>query len=172
MAIDELDDVGIADIKNPKTVRKWNCSFRLKETFHVSFNRKQSIPKVFDFFPQALIDFKKFCDEKVKTGKLSTESTQVELKNIILPNSYDCYINNIDLNERDNVPSYVELLRSLDISNICYSTVYLWLKNLGYEYDENKRCYYTDGHEREDVILDREERFLGDYFNLEQRSYW
>ena len=43
-------------------------------------------------------------------------------------------------------------------------------KNLGYHYDKNKLCYYTNDHKREDVILDREERFLGDYFKLEQRK--
>jgi hypothetical protein len=35
---------------------------------------------------------------------------------------------------------------------------------MGYKYDENRRCYYTDGHEREDVVKDRNKRFLVEYF--------
>ena len=40
---------------------------------------------------------------------------------------------------------------------------------LGYKYEENKRSYYTDGHEREDLIQDRNEIFLVGYFAAECR---
>ena len=40
-----------------------------------------------------------------------------------------------------------------------------------YKYDENRRCYYTDGHEREDVVKDRNKCFLVEYFKLEQRAH-
>jgi hypothetical protein len=39
------------------------------------------------------------------------------------------------------------------------------------KYDENRRCYYTDGHEREDVVKDRNKRFLVEYFKLERRAH-
>ena len=41
------------------------------------------------------------------------------------------------------------------------------LKKLGYVYDENKRCYYTDGYERADVVKDRDEQYLDSYFTIE-----
>ena len=69
------------------------------------------------------------------------------------------------------MPSYSKLLETLNISTISFSTVFCWLKQLGYRYDENKRCYYTNGHGRNDVIQDREDRFLGDYFHLERKCH-
>ena len=42
---------------------------------------------------------------------------------------------------------------------------------LGYVYSETKKTYYTDGHEREDVIKNRDYRFLEAYFEYEQRCH-
>ena len=42
---------------------------------------------------------------------------------------------------------------------------------LGYKYDETKKCYYTDGHERPDVVADRNNRFLVEYFRLEKCAH-
>ncbi len=38
-------------------------------------------------------------------------------------------------------------------------------------YDKNAKIYYTDGHEREDVKKDRNECFLGYYYNYKLRCY-
>ena len=40
-----------------------------------------------------------------------------------------------------------------------------------YSYDEIKCTYYTDGHERHDVVEDRNNRFLHEYFNHEIRCH-
>ena len=42
---------------------------------------------------------------------------------------------------------------------------------LGLRYSFNKKTYYTDGHEREDVVDDRNNRFLEEYFDLELKTY-
>ncbi len=42
---------------------------------------------------------------------------------------------------------------------------------MGYKYDEDRLCYYTDGHEREDVVDDRNKRFLLQYFKLERWAH-
>ena len=42
---------------------------------------------------------------------------------------------------------------------------------MGYSYDENRKCYYTDGHERPDVVKYRNEKFLNKYFNYELKAY-
>jgi hypothetical protein len=46
------------------------------------------------------------------------------------------------------------------------STVYRWLKALGYKYSEQGKCYYADAHEREDVVRYRikfVDRYLNEY---------
>ena len=45
------------------------------------------------------------------------------------------------------------------------------MNHLGFKYSENKRSYYTDGHEREDVVRDRNDRFIVDYFEAELQWY-
>ena len=62
------------------------------------------------------------------------------------------------------MPSYKELLHMLNIKSITYSTIWRWMKYLGYIYDNNKRIHYIDGHEREKVVKDRNESLLIDYF--------
>ena len=46
-----------------------------------------------------------------------------------------------------------------------------WLNKLGFKYCENKRSYYTDGHERDDVVKYRDEIFLKNYLKNELRCY-
>ena len=42
---------------------------------------------------------------------------------------------------------------------------------LGYKYNETKKCYCTDGRERPDVVTDRNDRFLIEYFRLEKCAH-
>ena len=42
---------------------------------------------------------------------------------------------------------------------------------LGYVYSETKKTYYTNGHDRADVIEDRDCRFLDQYFEYELRCH-
>ena len=74
--------------------------------------------------------------------------------------------------DREHIPSYADLLQMLDLKNIYITTVWRWLKALGYCYNENKRCYYTDGHEQEYVVKDHENIFLIKYFEAELRCHW
>ena len=46
-----------------------------------------------------------------------------------------------------------------------------WMKRMGYKYDKNKHSYYTDGHERKDVVDDRNGRFLGKYYDYELSTH-
>ena len=45
------------------------------------------------------------------------------------------------------------------------------MSHLGYKYDINNKSYYTDGHERADVVDDRNNRFLIHYYEYEQQCY-
>ena len=41
----------------------------------------------------------------------------------------------------------------------------------GYNYDENKQYYYTNGHERDEVVRDRDDTCLTSYFDSEIDCY-
>ena len=45
------------------------------------------------------------------------------------------------------------------------------MKHLGYKYNGHKKKYYTDGHERPDVVDDRNNIFLEGYFEAELAAY-
>ena len=81
-----------------------------------------------------------------------------------------CYQDLIDDLEEDYdmMYSYDEILQLLDLKTISMATAWRWLINLGYKYDENKRCYYTDGHERDNAVYDRNKQFLPAYFSYEK----
>ena len=51
------------------------------------------------------------------------------------------------------ITSYMDFLKGLGLSSICYATVNRWLKLLGYKYDEHKKSNYTDGYEKADVMI-------------------
>ena len=57
------------------------------------------------------------------------------------------------------------------MKSITHDTVHKWMKRLGYHYDDHKTCYYNDGHKREDVVKDRDKRFLNSYFKAEIRAH-
>ena len=170
-AIEELSDQGIIIVKNDKTIRKWNVMFRTDESFLPSHIGSEMEPKVFTFFPDCKKEFLHYCNSKAKIGELSTEAAYIEIKNRILPNCYSNLLLEYDDCSTENIPSYDEILKTLDLKCICFASVNNWLKFLGFSYSETKQCYYTDVHEREDVVKDREERFLGTYYNYEIRSY-
>ena len=101
---------------------------------------------------------------------MSTDAVTSEIRSVILPKLYDNLLIKAG-DSKDMMPGYDELLRMLDLKTLSISTVWRWLILLGYKYCENKRNYYTDGHEREDVIKDRNSRFLVKYFKNGRRIY-
>ena len=69
------------------------------------------------------------------------------------------------------IPSFNEFLIMLRLKNISYSTVWRWMIHLGYKYDINKKSYYTDGHNRVDVVEYCDKIFNQQYCKYELRSY-
>ena len=112
----------------------------------------------------------KYCNKLIKDGGLSCELVSTELKNNIVPGCYEKLLNEAG-DDRELMPSYIEILSMCDLTSISISTVWNWMQYLGFKYSENLKCYYNDGHEREDVVKHRNERFLVEYFELELRCY-
>jgi hypothetical protein len=92
---------------------------------------------------------------------MSSESVAAEIGQKILPKCYEDLLAEID--DPGGLPTYYELLQMLDLKWVCPSTAWHWLQLMGYK--------YTDGHEREDVVKDRNKRFLVEYFKLERRVH-
>ena len=113
-------------------------------------------------FPELTSKIIEFCNEAVAHGTLSTESLHLHLTKHLMVDVYNNEFKNLE-----EKPSMNEFLAVYNLKNICLNTAHRWLLHLGYSYDFNKKTYYTDGHERPDVVADRENRFLSAYFSLE-----
>ena len=128
----------------------------------------------------------KYCDAQIKDGTMSIDGVRSRIKNqftweIYIKASIDSIKSqNIDEHEfkdaievykskedENNIICYNNWLSSVKLKFLSYNTVYQWLSKLGYKYNEHKNLYYNDGHEREDVVKDRDERFLYCYFKSE-----
>ena len=81
----------------------------------VPFNCSEREPKLFNFFPGSKNDLIAFCDSKVKSGKLSSESALAEIKNIIMPRCYSNLLLEAGEEHRNNIPRYEELIENLDL---------------------------------------------------------
>ena len=170
-AIEEVNDMGISNISTDRTIREWNCLFRIKEQFRVPYYHNDKEPKLFEFEPSTKEQFLHYCNSMIKSGELSTESARTELVNVISPKCYASLVSELGESDRNNHQTYDEFLKFMGLRSISMNTTWRWMHHLGLSYDENRRCYYTDGHERPDVVDDRDNRFLDVYFNYEIRTH-
>jgi len=76
-------------------------------------------------------------------------------------------INNTPGNEQveyDKVEK--EMLKLYGLTCICPSTIYRWMKHLGFKYEAWKKGYYVDGHEKPATVKYRWS-FVQHYLNYE-----
>ena len=145
--MEELNELGLYFVENERTVMKTNIHFRKNEKLIVPFQRSLREPKLFTFFPESKEDIITYCNNKIKSGELSTESLCCEIKNVIIPRCYAKLLLEAGEANRNSIPNLPDLLLMLDIRTLGLQTVWRWLHYLGFQYDENKRSYYTDGHD-------------------------
>ena len=171
-AIAELNDAGFNHIKNERTLRNLNMRYRVNQKLAVPFSISTRKPFIFLILPEMRNKIVIFCNQQVKEGTLSTDCLQSEIKKVILKEAYSEYIAEHNNSNNDYViPTYSEFLSILHLKSVSLNTVHRWMLYLGYEYSETKKTYYTDGHERADVIEDRDFRFLNRYFEYELRCH-
>ena len=171
LAVEDLQGYGLTYITNEKSIRRWNISFRRNETFSIPFQKEKRHPKLFSFFPEAKEKLKEYCEKEIDSGSLSSEQVARQLRRKIIPKCYKRWVKETPKEERKDLPMYEEVLAFVGLKNVSHVTAWRWMTDLGYSYDENKKCYYTDGHERPDVVKYRNEKFLLQYFKHEIKCY-
>jgi hypothetical protein len=73
--------------------------------------------------------------------------------------------------ESNNQPLEInQLLKQYNFTCICLSTVYKWLKRLGFSYEPRKKRYYVDGHVRE-ATINYQWHFIKRYLTYEYRMF-
>ena len=168
LAVAELKDVGIDYITQGRTIQNWNMEYRKTELFEIPNAKMNREPKLFSLFPEAKEELLEYCNTQAAAGALNSEIVASEIRNHTIQNCYKKLVDALETNE--SIPTIEEFKSMVDLKNVTVSTSWRWLQSYGFTYSDQKKCYFTDGHEREDVVKDRNNRFLLNYFRYELRS--
>ena len=99
---------------------------------------------------------------------MSCEYVGLEIRGKIIPIIYVPILD--ELNISSNELSMNEFLFEYGLKSVCNTTIWKWMKFLGYEYNERKKCYFSDKHEHKENVQYRKE-FIKKYFTLEKRAH-
>ena len=113
----------------------------------------------------------RYCNVQIKLSCLSIEQLLAEMKMNIIRKYYRQRITDAKEEDKKYLPTYNELLDKLDLKSLALTTIWRWLRFIGYKYNNNKRSYYTDEHERPNVVTGWDNIFLKSYFAAELRCH-
>ena len=103
-------------------------------------------PPIFEMYPDMKDLIRTYC--LTNLVNLTVEKVQEFIQSIAVPECIRC----------DGRRLTTEVfLGQCQLENICQSTVYRWMKTLGFSYCDHHKTYYVDGHERDDVVKYRME---------------
>lgn len=90
----------------------------------------------------------------------------------MLGDLYDKWVNDRPkVNDEPDYAAYTmeTFLDEHKLKELCLSTIWRWMKYLGMNYSARHKSFYVDGHEREDVVQDRENFCLKYLTQYEQK---
>ena len=168
-AIKASKRLGISTVQNPKTVEKWYRSFREKRSFTIPLKYKHNLPLFLELNPDVCRAIKEYANSNL--ANLSVEMVSEYLHTVILPKMVEQQENSNPLEPGESKEDKEKaILKKFGLTNLCLSTVYRWIKKLGYTYEPRKKCYYVDGHEKEATVNYRW-RFIERYLGYEKRMF-
>jgi hypothetical protein len=170
-ACKRMNRFGCKQATHCTTVANWNIAFRLLENFPHPNPRVQCgkvpLPRLFEKFPEAKDSIVTFAVEQIAT--LTLESVHEFTVTKLIPKLFTIWKeeeSKMSLWQTDAEFLTEELfLENHGLKTVGLTTVWRWMKNLGFSYDMRKKSFYVDGHERSDVVEDRNS-FCTDYLTV------
>ena len=160
--------MGITITKNSRTVRNWYQDFRAKRKFRVNalLPGKHNLPPFLQQNADICERIQQYAREHLH--ELSIEFMCEYLHDCILPKMVE---ERNGITRESNEESYNKelktLLREYGLTCLSQLTVYRWIKKLGFKYEQRRKGYYVDGHEKPSTIQYRED-FVSRYLRYEQ----
>ena len=124
------------------------------------------MPKLFDYFPQAKSLISQHALQNLNDLTMSTMHDYIH--NTLLPNLRDAAQSELreELeeeagNNEDAIREQLEkitvnsILRECNLTVLNEETIRQWMHKIGFQFEERKKCFFVDAHEREDVVQDR-----------------
>ena len=133
-----MSEIGIHEMTNYRTIMIWNRVFRTNEMFphphyYVEMGKTEQ-PAFLESFPEVQMELSKFA--KLNIQNLNCEVIGNHLENNIIPaKKYQTRLEECQLNNHQ--VSYADFLRLFHLKSISESTVWRWMKYLGFKYCES-----------------------------------
>ena len=168
-----------------KAVAGWNILLRAnRENFPYPNPRihrdKKPLPELLEYFQEEIkLPWQQYCIENL--ADLTVDMAREQLINKTIPSVVEAMkkeeimtSSDNDRNDDDKKDKRLKqdlLLRRYLQSPISSSTIWRWLHALGFSYSARKKTFFVDGHERQDVVVRRNE-FCKEYLtNIEPRCH-
>ena len=158
----QLNGLGVAQATKPRSVQDWNLEFRKRRIFlHPNIMvrcGKRPLPLLLVKYPAAKDRLAAF-----GLGNLSTLTVELMhgfCNEVLFPQLYQqwCRENSEAYSiDEDQLPTQDIFLKEHSIQNFSISTCWRWMKLIGFTYCTQRKSYYVDGHERDDVVASRKE---------------
>jgi hypothetical protein len=175
---------------NERTVAGWNIILRANcEHFPLPnpkiHKQKKPLPDLLEYFQEEItLPWLEYCTQNL--ADLTVELARNELITKIIPNANaqkQSDVNGVgngvvpaeaieDENENANNRPIQDCLIQLYLDfPISISTTWRWLQHLGFSYDNRKKSFFVDGHERPNVVFRRNEFCTLYLSKLEPRTH-
>ena len=167
-AVEKCKEMGIVGATHPRTVRNWYADFRVRRKFTIhTLPDKHNLPRFLQENKDMCIKIEEYARENLR--ELSCEMMCEYIHETILPQMVkERTPVEKDSEEYDN--ELKTLLSEFGLTSVCPSTVYLWMKRLGFKYEPRRKGYYVDGHEKPATVQYRK-AFVTRYLLYEGRMY-
>ena len=152
---------------------KLNRYFREHKTFphpNITIELGRKYHSVFlDTFPELEIKLRQWTSKNL--AKVRVKNVKNFIDESLIPEMYKTYLKESQQanNHLDSVGDFLEEF-GISKKGVSHTTTTRWLHELGYEYKERKKSYFTDRHESEKNVRFREE-FVTKYFEAELNTY-
>ena len=162
----QLNDLGVAQATKPRSVQDWNIEFRKRRTFlHPDFIvrcGRRPLPLLLVKYPDAKDQLTAFGIGNLSI--LTVELMQAFCIDELFPKLLQQWFcknaeaySNEDHVTASSLSTQEIFLKEHGIYNFSYVTCWQWMRLIGFTYCLQRKSYYVDGHERDDVVASRKE---------------
>ena len=152
-----LNFLGVVQATNPTSTERYNLACRSDETFphpnQFANLGKKPDPQMFQVYPELKERIERFCTANVAT--LSVESLCNFVHGTLMPETHALFLADLPPTAPDEVRTLEHFCHCFNLKNLSFTTVWRWMKHIGFTYDRRKKSFHVDGHERSDVVSER-----------------
>ena len=150
-ALKLLHDNGKLRIEGERTICNWNIAFRREYLFLNPSRRGARGIEFFNIFPEAHVDLYRWGKANLK--ELSVDKARNHLLEVIIP-KYHARCNEEIKQMGEKEITQPEFLAMCKLKTLCHNTAWRWMRYVGFDWKDNTKSYYTDGHEKPENVKD------------------